>query len=68
LNTGRLEINENPNNHEDSGVESIIKREENSNQTAINQNQNRNMDFIKNFANSINMAKRKENFIHLIFF
>lgn len=59
LNTGKLEINENPKEQEDSGIESIIKREDNSNQAVPNQNQNNNMDFIKNFANSINMAKRK---------
>jgi hypothetical protein len=65
LNTGKLEINENPKEQEDSGIESIIKREDNSNQAVPNQNQNSNMDFIKNFANSINMAKRKYICIYL---
>jgi hypothetical protein len=60
LSTGRLEINENPNVLEDSGVESVVKREDNGNQGGNNLNTGatKNSDFIKNFANSMNMAKR----------
>jgi hypothetical protein len=60
LSTGRLEINENPNVLEDSGVESVVKREDSGNQGGNNLNTGatKNSDFIKNFANSMNMAKR----------
>ena len=62
LNTGKLEVNENPGVSDEQSMENFVKKEEGGDVEMSNETQadkNKNLDFIKNFTSTLAKTKSK---------